>query len=280
MEHRIINKILRDKDMTKYLLGLVIASFAFLMSCSSSTEDTRIDCSQSDLSVSVTGSVAPSCNIQGSIEVAGSGGNSPYRFSIDGMNFQSSTVFSDLAAGSYTITISDANDCTAQIDANLEAGEGAITLELIASNSECGNSTGSVTVMASGGDGNFTYSIDGGDEQSQNSFENIANGSHSVSVSDGEGCSATKSVTVFSNVSWMENIMPIFDVNCTISGCHNGDNENIPNFSVFATVQSFAGAIKINTGDGTMPRAGSGLTLTQDQIDLIACWVDDGAPNN
>ncbi len=268
--------------MKKYLILVLLVSLAVSISCSdsSSSEDMEIDCSQTDLAVAVVGSTQPSCDLQGTIEVSGSGGNEPYLFSIDGTNFQSSTTFTDVAAGSYTIIISDVNDCTSQVDANLEAAADAITLDLIATNSECGNPTGSVTVMASGGDGNFTYSIDGGDGQSENRFENIANGSHSVSVSDGDGCSATKSVVVLSGVSWMETISPLFDLNCTISGCHNGDDENIPNFLVFANVQSFAGAIKINTRDGTMPRAGSGLTLTEEQIELIACWVDDGAQNN
>ncbi len=257
-----------------------MASLVLVLSCSDNSEEPAVDCSQSDIKVIVTNSVKPDCMVQGTIETAGMGGTTPYMFSIDGMNFQSSSVFSNVAAGSYTITISDANGCTAQVNANLAPGEGAITVDFETTNSGCDDPTGSVTVIATGGDGNYTYSIDGGVIQNENLFENLINGLHRVTVSDSEGCSATKFVNVISGVSWMNEIMPIFDVNCTISGCHNGDNENIPNFLVFSTVQSFAGAIKSNTGDGFMPRASSGLTLTEDEIELIACWVDDGAPNN
>lgn len=263
----------------KLLFGLMIACLATMINCSDNSE-TAIDCSQSDLSISVTNSIRPSCTVQGTIETTGNGGEPPYMYSIDGINFQSSSMFTNVAAGAYTITISDANDCTSQVNTNLLASEDAITVEFETTNSDCGDPTGSITVNAVGGDGNYMYSINGGTEQRENFFENIGNGPQRITVSDGEGCSATKFVTVMSGVSWMEQISPIFNVNCTISGCHNGDNENIPNFSVFANVQSFAGAIKINTENRNMPRAGSGLTLTEDEIDLIVCWVDDGALDN
>src|SRR5207247_1022874 len=48
----------------------------------------------------------------GSVTVAGSGGTCPYTYAIDGTNFGNSGTFSSLAAGSYTITVKDANGCT------------------------------------------------------------------------------------------------------------------------------------------------------------------------
>src|SRR5947207_6137621 len=43
----------------------------------------------------------------GSVTVAGSGGTSPYTYSIDGTTFGNSGTFSNLAAGSYTITVKE-----------------------------------------------------------------------------------------------------------------------------------------------------------------------------
>src|SRR5207247_2220197 len=48
----------------------------------------------------------------GSVTVAGSGGTSPYTYSIDGVHFGGSGTFNNLAAGSYTVTVKDANGCT------------------------------------------------------------------------------------------------------------------------------------------------------------------------
>jgi gliding motility-associated-like protein len=51
---------------------------------------------------------------QGSITVMQTGGVLPIRYSIDGINFQSSPVFSGLNSGTYTVTAIDANDCDVQ----------------------------------------------------------------------------------------------------------------------------------------------------------------------
>lgn len=53
--------------------------------------------------------VSASCNSSnGALIAVGTLGIAPYQFSIDGVTFQSSTMFSNLAAGAYTITIKDA----------------------------------------------------------------------------------------------------------------------------------------------------------------------------
>jgi gliding motility-associated-like protein len=58
----------------------------------------------------------PDCftNEVGNITVLQSGGVLPVRYSKDGINYQSSPIYTDLSAGSYTITALDANDCEAK----------------------------------------------------------------------------------------------------------------------------------------------------------------------
>jgi gliding motility-associated-like protein len=51
---------------------------------------------------------------QGTITVMQTSGVQPIRYSIDGINFQSSPVFSGLNSGTYTVTAIDANDCDVQ----------------------------------------------------------------------------------------------------------------------------------------------------------------------
>ena len=51
---------------------------------------------------------------QGTITVMQTGGVQPIRYSIDGINFQSSPIFSGLNSGTYTVTAIDANDCDVQ----------------------------------------------------------------------------------------------------------------------------------------------------------------------
>lgn len=79
-------------------------------------------------------------------------------------------------------------------------------------------------------------------------------------------------------VSFKNDIKPIIEMSCLInnSNCH-GMNSSIPNWAVFSEVQSHAAGIKSKTRDRSMPKIGS---LTQAEIDLITCWVDNGAKDN
>ncbi len=80
----------------------------------------------------------PDCftNEAGTITVLQSGGVLPVRYSKDGINYQSSPIFSNLTAGSYTITALDANDCEAKeiiminvsIDINVDLGDDQIIM--------------------------------------------------------------------------------------------------------------------------------------------------------
>ena len=74
-------------------------------------------------------------------------------------------------------------------------------------------------------------------------------------------------------------IEPIITSNCAVSGCHvNGQQQ--PTLETYAQISSNAAKIKARTSNGTMPPSTSGLVLTQDEIDAIGCWVDEGAPRN
>jgi gliding motility-associated-like protein len=80
----------------------------------------------------------PDCftNEAGTITVLQSGGVLPVRYSKDGINFQSSPTFSDLPAGSYTITTLDANDCEVKeiiminvaVDINVDLGDDQVII--------------------------------------------------------------------------------------------------------------------------------------------------------
>jgi hypothetical protein len=80
-------------------------------------------------------------------------------------------------------------------------------------------------------------------------------------------------------VSYANDIRPILDTNCQVSGCH-GSNAGIPSWATYETVSANAANIKSKTGDKIMPPATSGKSLTDEQIQMIADWVDDGAQNN
>lgn len=79
--------------------------------------------------------------------------------------------------------------------------------------------------------------------------------------------------------SFSQTIHPIIDANCAISGCHvNG--QQLPTLENFTQISSNAAKIKTRTSNGTMPPSTSGKSLSPEEIDAIACWVESGAPDN
>ena len=132
----------------------------------------------------------------GSVTVAGSGGTAPYTYSIDGTNFGNSGTFSNLAAGSYTITVKDANGCTTTQPVTITQPASGLSASALATNPACSTGTGSITVTASGGTGALSYSIDGTNFQASNVFSDLASGSYTITVKDANGCTTTTGATV------------------------------------------------------------------------------------
>lgn len=66
-----------------------------------------------DLVISNTAITAAGCSgaSDGSVSITASGGNGPYEYSIDGINFQTSNVF-NVTSGNKTFTVKDNNNCT------------------------------------------------------------------------------------------------------------------------------------------------------------------------
>ncbi|MBI1285978.1 MAG: PKD domain-containing protein [Flavobacteriales bacterium] len=140
------------------------------------------------------------CNGQasGSIEVAAASGTSPYQYSMDGVSFQGSGVFDGLGAGSYTLTVRDANGCTDNLSETLtEPTE--LTVETNSSPVACfGEMTGEIEIIADGGTASYEYSVDGGSNFFANggTFTDLSSGIYLAVVRDANGCTASEGVIV------------------------------------------------------------------------------------
>src|SRR5688572_29423604 len=122
----------------------------------------------------------------GTITVNASGGISPYNYSINaGNTYQPSNVFSSLAAGSYTIRIKDAANCTADINVTINQTNSTLAATVSAPDIACGQATGSITVNVSGGTSPYSYSINAGSSyQSSNVFNGLSAGSYAIRIND------------------------------------------------------------------------------------------------
>ncbi|WP_198029905.1 LamG-like jellyroll fold domain-containing protein [Christiangramia salexigens] len=126
-----------------------------------------------------------------------SGGTPPYEYSIDNTTFQSSTSFTGLTAGDYTIFIQDANECALQDFVTVNEPD-VLSAELSKTNVLCnGGSSGTITLSNTlGGSGNYEYSIDNTNWQTTPSFEGLTAGNYPVYIRDAD---ATSCVILLNN---------------------------------------------------------------------------------
>lgn len=157
---------------------------------------TPITISKTALPRVTSAAIAASCNNNdGGIIATGSFGTAPYQFSLDGIVYQSSTIFTGLAAGFYTVYVKDDRACITT--AGIVIGNiGAPSFTSTIANAKCGNSNGSITNTALGGTAPYTYSIDGFTFVSNHIFSNLLPGNYNISVKDFNGCITTHTVLV------------------------------------------------------------------------------------
>jgi gliding motility-associated-like protein len=112
-------------------------------------------------------------------------------------NGASTPVVSAVTAGTYSLTVIDANGCTLDLSATVGNG-GSINANIVASaDASCfGGNDGSATVTATGGTGGLTYQWSDPAGQTNPTATNLAAGTYYVTVNDANGCAVVDSVTV------------------------------------------------------------------------------------
>lgn len=261
--------------MNKRILGYFAVIAAGLASCISEQVKPKVDCSLNPLEISLVESSDVQCgSSDGAFTVLASGGEPPYVYEAQS-NSSADGNFSSFAAGTYSVTVTDSRGCTSEVSVSIENLGGVNVNQVQVSEAGCGSNNGTIQVSASGGEEPFKYSLNGGSLQGSNVFSSLGRGSYSVSVVDQAGCETTETVQILSGVSYNNSIKTIIANNCAVSGCHNGSIS--PDLRTFSTIQARASSIKSRTGNKSMPK---GSSLSDEQIELIACWVNDGAQNN
>ena len=133
----------------------------------------------------------------GTITVIAVGSTGPYTYSIDGISYQQSNVFTGLMAGIYTVITVDAGGCgiykNIQIDYtnSINFSTSIVRPTCIQANN------GTITVLASGGTTPYTYSLGSGSAYTTNNvFTNITAGPYIIYVKDASGCITSDFIVV------------------------------------------------------------------------------------
>src|SRR5205814_977202 len=112
-----------------------------------------------------------------------------YTYSIDGGAFTATTNYTNLAAGSHTIDVKDANGCIYSTTAGINSTNGPTAIAVTPTDATCGADNGTITLGAvTGGAAPYTYSIDGGAFSATTNYGGLAAGSHTIDVKDNNGC--------------------------------------------------------------------------------------------
>ncbi|WNJ18558.1 T9SS type A sorting domain-containing protein [Pontibacter sp. G13] len=132
---------------------------------------------------------APACGASdGSLTVVAGGGTPPYAFEWDAnAGGGTSATVSNLAAGQYTVIVTDSNNCADVITTTLEsAGAATVAIDNQTNVSCAGLTDGAASLMITGGTAPYTYLWSNG--ESTDSAMMLPSGPNTVEVTDSNGC--------------------------------------------------------------------------------------------
>ena len=155
-----------------------------------------------------------SCNggLNGTASVAASGGTPGYLYSWSPAG-GNSTIAANLAAGTYIVTVTDANNCSST-SSSIITQPSPITVTTSSTNSNCSQTDGTVSIVASGGFPGYTYSWNTSPVQTTPTAINLAAGTYTVIVSDLNGCEKNFIVPLNDNSSLAVTLDSVTNVSC------------------------------------------------------------------
>lgn len=150
------------------------------------TQPTAIVLSSSKADVSCAGAAT------GNIDLTVSGGVPTYQYQWS--NNSATQDLASITAGSYTVTVSDANLCTAT-HTTVVAQPSPITISFALNNVTCyGGNNGSIVTQTSGGNGGYVYNWSNGSQNA--SATGLSAGNYTLSINDATNCATSLTINV------------------------------------------------------------------------------------
>ncbi|HYG51493.1 MAG TPA: YHYH protein, partial [Flavobacteriales bacterium] len=185
-------------------------------------------------------------NSTGAVDLTPSGGNGAYTYSWS--NSATTQDISSLAAGTYSVTITDGNSCTGTASATVTQPSAVLSVSGTTTSTGCSTSVGAVNITVSGGTSSYTYSWSNG--ATTEDISSLSAGTYTVTVTDANGCTTTGTYTVSSTSG------PFLSTSVTNVLCNGGST----------------GAVNLTVtgGTGSMTYAWSNSATTEDITSVAA----------
>ncbi len=144
------------------------------------------------IAITMTTTPATCKAADGSATAQVTGGTGSYQYSWNTNPVQTTQTAANLLPGSYTVTITDANNCSETKSVVVEK-KGSLVATITGVDEKCGLRNGSVTITAIGG---ITYYWNTTPVQTTSTAVDLPAGTYVGTVEDAKGCAATSTVTI------------------------------------------------------------------------------------
>lgn len=184
----------------------------------------------------------------GSITVGVTGGVSPYTYSWNSTPVQTNATATNLAAGSYTVNITDAHGCPATANGTI-IQPSQIRDSIVSSVAPaCGKTNGSITIGVKDGTPAYTYSWNSAPVQTNAMATNLGAGTYTCVVTDANGCKDSASLNLTNPSGPRDSIVSTSSISCNggsngsiVLGVNRGTTPYTFAWSNSATTQNIGG---------------------------------------
>ncbi|MEL6273797.1 MAG: SprB repeat-containing protein, partial [Bacteroidota bacterium] len=130
------------------------------------------------------------------IVLATSGGTAPYNYAWSHDGILNDSIATGLVAGSYSVTVTDAGNCTDQLTLTITDGLIFAINDVLTTQPGCGLSNGSITLDIIGGVTPYSYVWDHDGALNALTASDLSAGNYPVTITDNAGCVLTTSITL------------------------------------------------------------------------------------
>ncbi|MBK9460265.1 MAG: gliding motility-associated C-terminal domain-containing protein [Sphingobacteriales bacterium] len=219
----------------------------------------------------VNNTISPdNCNQQnGTVQINAIGGTGALVFVWSDAVSNTSTA-TNLSSGSYTVTVTDQNQCFDSLTVFIPQTSSPQISNTQTTNANCNQSDGSISITATGGTGNLSYTWSNTPANTPN-LTNLTTGNYTVTITDEVQCSTTQTIAVLNN-----DAPTIQSIDTTPSTCNNNNGTAQINLTGGTGTLSYVWTDAVSTTNSATNLSAQNYTVTitdQSQCSAIATFT-------